>query len=169
MKKIRVITIALAGVFVAAFAMAAAVEEQGKEQDAKVELHNQTHCLVMGGKIDSTVYTDIQGQRVYYCCAGCSEKLVAEPDTYFKKAAASGVLFENVQTTCPVSGEELKDASVFTDFEGRRIVFCCDNCITRFEKTPQAFLTAMDNPDEAEEGLIKCDHPEGEDHEGHKH
>ena len=47
--------------------------------------HPQTHCPVMGGKIDSTVYTDIHGQRVYHCCPGCSESLKKDPDKFFKK------------------------------------------------------------------------------------
>lgn len=110
------------------------------------QLHNQTTCPVMGEKIDSTVYTDLQGQRVYFCCKGCSKKLKADPDKYFQKAAAEGVLFENIQTTCPVSGEKLTDKTVYTDFEGRRVYFCCKKCVADFDKEPQKFLTVMDKP-----------------------
>jgi YHS domain-containing protein len=88
------------------------VKETAKAESPK-KLKNQTHCPVMGGEIDSTAYTDIQGQRVYHCCPGCSKALKADPDKYFKKAAAEGVLFENIQTTCPVGGEELKEGLVY--------------------------------------------------------
>jgi YHS domain-containing protein len=135
--------------------------------EAPKELKNQTHCPVMGGKIDSTIYTDIQGQRVYHCCPMCSAKLKADPDKYFKKAAAEGVLFENIQTTCPVSGKELKDKSVYTDYEGRRIAFCCEMCPPKFEKDPQKYLQKLDEGTKAEpEKAMKMDH-DSSDHSGH--
>lgn len=127
------------------------------------ELKAQTLCPVMGGKIDSTIYTDIQGQRVYLCCAGCIKPLKKDPDKYFKKAAADGVLFENVQTSCPVSGKELKEKKVYADHEGRRVYFCCEGCIDKFEKDPQKYFTLFDKPagDEAvkkEKGHEGCNH-----------
>jgi YHS domain-containing protein len=135
--------------------------------DSPKELKNQTNCPVMGGKIDSTVYTDIQGQRVYHCCPMCSAKLKADPDTYFEKAAAEGVLFENIQTTCPVSGEKLEDKSVFTDYEGRRVVFCCKKCRGTFAEAPDKYLNKLDEgADTDTENKMEMDHS---DHSGHDH
>jgi len=138
----------------------------------KIELKEQTHCPVMGGKIDSTVYTDIQGQRVYHCCAGCSTPLKKDPDKYFQKAAAEGVLFENIQSTCPVSGEEIKKKEVALDFEGRQVYFCCEGCISSFKKDPQKYLMAMDSKSGKKESKEKHkaehDH-KGHDHKGHNH
>ncbi|MDH3889630.1 MAG: hypothetical protein OEV49_00985 [candidate division Zixibacteria bacterium] len=153
--------------------VAMAGEEATPVEKAKeVTLKNQTHCPVMGGKIDSTVYTDIQGQRVYHCCAGCGSPLKKDPDKYFKKAAAEGVLFENIQTKCPVSGEELKKGKAYTDYEGRRVYLCCEGCIPMFEKDPKKFLAALDKPaekSEAEEGKHDHDHDKDHDHSGHGH
>lgn len=115
-----------------------------------VAIKNQTHCPVMGGAIDSTVYTDIQGQRVYHCCPMCSKALKADPDRYFEKAAQQGVLFENIQTACPVSGEKLKDKDVFTDYMGRRVYFCCEKCIDEFGKDPKLILSRLDTPSKME-------------------
>jgi YHS domain-containing protein len=112
------------------------------------QLKNQTRCPVMGGKIDSTLYTDIQGQRVYHCCPMCSAKLKADPDTYFKTAAEAGILFEHIQTTCPVSGEKLKDKSVYVDYEGRRVVLCCAMCKDKFDADPAKYLKKLDEKDE---------------------
>lgn len=139
-------------------------EKQEAKKEAPVELKNQTLCPVMGGKIDSTVYTDIQGQRVYHCCPMCSAKLKKDPDTYFKKAAAEGILFENIQTTCPVSGEELVDKSVYADFEGRRIAFCCKKCRGTFNDDPGMFLSKLDAT------APKMEMPKMKTgHEGHNH
>lgn len=141
----------------AMLATVALADDAGKKEEVESqpkELKNQTHCPVMGGVIDSTVFTDIQGQRVYHCCPMCSAKLKADPDKYFKKAAAEGVLFENIQTTCPVSGEKLEDKSVLFDYEGRRVYFCCEMCQPKFEKDPRKYLSILDNMSSAkpEEG-----------------
>jgi YHS domain-containing protein len=154
-----------------AAAMAGDTEGE-KSTEAPKELKNQTHCPVMGGKIDSTVYTDIQGQRVYHCCPMCSAKLKADPDKYFQKAAKEGVLFENIQTTCPVSGEKLKDKSVYTDYEGRRVVFCCAKCRGTFNQDPDKYLKKLDEGTEAapaeEMKDMEMDHG-SDDHSGHNH
>lgn len=134
---------------------------------APKELKNQTHCPVMGGKIDSTTYTDIQGQRVYHCCPMCSARLKADPDKFFEKAAEEGVLFENIQTTCPVSGEKLDDKSVYTDHEGRRVVFCSKKCRATFDENPDKYLKKLDEgTDSGADDSTKMD---DSDHSGHNH
>lgn len=157
MKRLRQLTVAI-GLLTA---VSAAAADQKAVAETSKELKAQTRCPVMGGKIDSTIFTDIQGQRIYHCCGGCSEKLVADPDKYFQKAAAQGVLFENIQKTCPVSGETLEARNLYTDFEGRRIYFCCEKCQSKFAENPQEYLKAMDAPAKEK--------PASQDHSGHDH
>jgi len=164
MKLSRTLSIIVAMLLIASLAAFADEEKQDAKKETPVELKNQTVCPVMGGAIDSTVYTDIQGQRVYHCCAMCSAKLKKDPDTYFKKAASEGILFENIQTACPVSGEKLEDKSVFTDYEGRRIAFCCKKCHGTFNEDPNKFLTILDTPTNKMEGQEMK-----KNHEGHNH
>ena len=159
MKK-RLSLIMIAALVIAAIQVVAG--ENKTESTKSKELTNQTQCPVMGGKIDSTVFTDIQGQRVYHCCPACGEPLKADPDKYFQKASAEGVLFENIQTTCPVSGEMLQKKNVFSDHEGRRVYFCCEMCVAKFEKDPGKYLGMLDmNAKESESSK--------ESHEGHSH
>ncbi|MEW5924461.1 MAG: YHS domain-containing protein [Candidatus Zixiibacteriota bacterium] len=132
----------LAVIMLFALSAIAADEAKQTEPEKKVEFRNQTLCPVMGGPIDSTVYTDIQGQRVYHCCPMCSAKLKADPDKYFMEAAEQGILFENIQTTCPVSGEPI-DKAVYADYNGRRIYFCCEKCIAEFVKMPDEYLNKL--------------------------
>ncbi len=162
MKRMTLFTVMMT---IAAMLSISAFAADAPKDNAKAEkpaLHNQTHCPVMGGEIDSTVWTDIQGQRVYHCCPMCSAKLKADPDKYFKQAAAEGVLFENIQTECPVSHEVLENKDNFTDYEGRRIYFCCDKCVKSFAKDPQKYLSKMSVSDsESESGSkseTKMDH-----------
>ncbi len=164
MKLTKTISMIVAMLLITSFAAFAGDEKQENKKAMPVELKSQTICPVMGGKIDSTVYTDIQGQRVYHCCPMCSDKLKKDPDTYFKKAAVEGVLFENIQTTCPVSGEKLEDKSVYTDFEGRRITFCCEKCVGAFNEDPAKFLSKLETSTEKMEGHEMKMGQEGQDH-----
>ena len=157
----------IAGLLLTLSVAVAAADAKPADTAKAPELKAQTLCPVMGGKIDSTIYTDIQGQRVYLCCAGCIKPLKKDPDKYFKKAAADSVLFENVQTSCPVSGAELKEKKVYADHEGRRVYFCCEGCIDKFEKDPQKYLTLLDKPAGDERVKKEKGHEQG--HEGHNH
>jgi YHS domain-containing protein len=147
--------------------------EAKKTADAPKELKHQTNCPVMGGKIDSSAYTDIQGQRVYHCCPMCTKKLQADPDKYFEEAAAQGILFENIQTTCTVSGMELKDKSIYTDYKGRRLAFCSEAHRDAFNADPVKYLKKLDEQSAAQEN--KADEKtemkdmKDMDHSGDKH
>ena len=136
------------------------------KQESK-ELKPQTVCPVMGKPIDSSAFIDIQGQRVYFCCPGCEKKLKADPDKYFKKAADNNVLFENIQTRCPVSGEEI-DKTQYVDWNGRRIYFCCKKCVASFTKQPKLYLSNLDKPSDSGSGE-RSESPESESHDGHNH
>ncbi len=50
----------------------------------------QTHCPVMGGKINTELYADHNGKRVYFCCAGCIEPFKKNPEKFIKKLEDAG-------------------------------------------------------------------------------
>ena len=54
----------------------------------------QTICPVMGGKIDKNLYVDADGKRIYACCAGCVEKIKANPQKYIKQLEDQGITLE---------------------------------------------------------------------------
>ncbi|MBT3295451.1 MAG: HlyD family efflux transporter periplasmic adaptor subunit [Verrucomicrobia bacterium] len=51
----------------------------------------QTNCPVMGGAINKDVYADHEGQRVYFCCAGCDGRFREDPEKYLAIMRAKGV------------------------------------------------------------------------------
>lgn len=51
----------------------------------------QTTCPVLGGKINKEVYTDYQGQRIYFCCSGCDTEFKKDPEKYLQKMKEQGV------------------------------------------------------------------------------
>ncbi|MGE4488957.1 MAG: efflux RND transporter periplasmic adaptor subunit [Kiritimatiellales bacterium] len=50
----------------------------------------QTHCPVMGGEINKELFTDYNGMRIYFCCSGCQEKFLADPEKYIEQINAKG-------------------------------------------------------------------------------
>ena len=54
----------------------------------------QTTCPVGEGKIDKNLYVDADGKRIYVCCAGCIEKVKADPQKYIKQLEDQGVTLE---------------------------------------------------------------------------
>jgi YHS domain-containing protein len=108
----------------------------------------QAVCPVSGQAIDkaSSPHVDWEGQRVYFCCNKCPAKFKADPEKYFAKVAEAGVELENVQTACPVSGEDLGGEMgdpVKVTHKGRTVKLCCDMCKPKFEKEPAKYLAKL--------------------------
>jgi YHS domain-containing protein len=152
------------------FAVLAGAAEAEKPQATApaTAFTNQTHCPVMGGKIDSTVFTDIQGQRVYHCCPMCSGKLKDDPDTYFEKAAEQRVVFENIQTACTVSGDSLQDKSITLVHDGRTLAFCSELCRDTFRSDPEAHMGKLIDSQSAKSDA-KVKKSKKHDHSDHNH
>lgn len=47
------------------------------------------------------------------------------------------------QTLCPVMGNKI-NKSVFVDYQGKRIYFCCPGCIAAFKQNPEKCLKKME-------------------------
>jgi len=46
------------------------------------------------------------------------------------------------QATCPVTGNPINKA-VYTDYKGKRVYFCCPDCIANFSKNPEKYLKVL--------------------------
>ena len=109
----------------------------------KTEKMPQTVCPVLGEKINKDVYVDYQAQRIYFCCPACKETFLNDPEKYMKKIADENVLLESVQKNCPVMGGKI-DKNIYTDYNGRRIYFCCESCMQSFSKDPEKYLKKLE-------------------------
>lgn len=47
------------------------------------------------------------------------------------------------QVYCPITPEEEIDSEVFTEYEGRRVYFCCERCRARFLRDPGRYATRL--------------------------
>ncbi len=68
-------------------------------EDAPLAMKPQIHCPVMGGAIDKDEFTDYNGMRIYFCCGGCEETFMADPEEYLNQMRAEGIEPE------PLTGE----------------------------------------------------------------
>jgi YHS domain-containing protein len=105
----------------------------------------QTTCPVMGNKVNKDIYADYEGKRVYFCCKGCVEQFKKEPAKYVKKLEDEGVMLEKTpkpQTACPVMGNKI-NKDIYTDYEGKRVYFCCSGCVEKFKKEPAKYLKKL--------------------------
>lgn len=67
-------------------AATATAEEAKKTATATAASIEQTTCPIMdGNKIDKNVFVEYQGKKVYFCCADCKAKFLAEPEKYLAK------------------------------------------------------------------------------------
>ena len=57
------------------------------------------------------------------------------------------------QTTCPVMGNKI-DKSIYKDYQGKRIYFCCSGCPKTFDDDPDKYMKEM-----ADQGVILEDTP----------
>jgi len=62
------------------------------------------------------------------------------------------------QTTCPVLGEKI-DKGVYVDHQGKRVYFCCKDCIDTFKMDSAKYLKKLED-----EGVSLEETPSG----GHK-
>jgi len=61
----------------------------GDEDAGEVKM--QSICPIMGNPIDKEVFTDHDGKRVYFCCAGCIDTFNEDPATHISKMEKDGV------------------------------------------------------------------------------
>ncbi len=57
------------------------------------------------------------------------------------------------QTTCPVMGRQI-DKSLYEDYKGKRVYFCCPACPKQFKDDSKKYMKKM-----ADEGVILEDAP----------
>ena len=60
-------------------------EEVAQVEKVVAEAIEQTTCPVMEGAINKELFTEYKGKKVYFCCPGCKEKFLEEPEKYISK------------------------------------------------------------------------------------
>jgi len=72
-------------------------------------------------------------------------KIVALPLLLLSTLAAPvlGADEDLTNTTCPVMEGEEVDPELWVDYKGKRVYFCCDDCVERFNNDPERYLANL--------------------------
>jgi YHS domain-containing protein len=71
--------------------------------------------------------------------AGCAGKS-AEPSAAKDAAAPDTEPVQTAQANCPVMGDPI-DPEVFAEHNGKRVYFCCKDCIGKFKANPDKYFS----------------------------
>jgi YHS domain-containing protein len=62
-------------------------------------------------------------------------------------SSTAATLPAGANKVCPVSGDPV-DPTVYVDYKGKRVYFCCDDCPAKFKQAPEEYF-AKAYPDAA--------------------
>ncbi|MHC4503571.1 MAG: YHS domain-containing protein [Planctomycetota bacterium] len=116
----------------------------------------QTTCPVTGGGIDTGIYVDYKGTRVYFCCPRCPSAFKKDPEKYMKVLDArdakpkdttgAGPAVANkpkvVQTTCPIEGKTI-NGNIYLEHKGKLVYLCSLDCMQAFEDAPDKYVRKL--------------------------
>jgi YHS domain-containing protein len=122
-------------------------------------------CLVTHEKLGSMgdpVVKVYNGREIKFCCNGCVSKFEKNQSAYFDSldtAIASTQLASYPLQTCVVTGEKLGKMGPAVDYiyQNRLVRFCCNGCISTFEKDPAKYLKMIDDPKTATKAEPKAE------------
>jgi YHS domain-containing protein len=84
--------------------------------------------------------------------SGCEKKEAAAPSTPVAEPAGHGAAAPASapstsgisQKKCPVCGGEAIDPTVFVEYKGKKVYFCCSHCKEPFEKNPDKYAASIE-------------------------
>jgi YHS domain-containing protein len=109
-------------------------------------------CIVSGEKLGGMgdpVVKVYDGREVKFCCNGCVAKFEKDKATYMQKIDDAIIAQQKPTyplTTCVVSGEKLDGGqmqAVDYLYNNQLVRFCCNGCISKFEKDPEKYLSML--------------------------
>ncbi len=77
------------------------------------------------------------GLFVFDGCRKKSPQPVSPPS-----ANAPAAVMTTEQTMCPVMGGAI-DKSIFVEYKGKKVYFCCPSCKGEFEKDPEKYISKL--------------------------
>jgi YHS domain-containing protein len=60
-----------------------------------------------------------------------------------------------INTVCPVSGDKVGSVGkpVYAEYHGKKIAFCCKDCVKKFHKNPDKYGALAEKNQTADEGM----------------
>ena len=136
-----------------------------KKEDAKNKPINATCPVQSGEAIDAAQTTAYKGKTVAFCCEDCITTFKKDPEKYMKQIAADNKKAEDakkkekdkgkgespsagksakaVNQFCVVHPEDAVDETVTTEYEGKVVGFCCEDCQKKFDLDPALYAAKL--------------------------
>lgn len=130
---------------------AAAVKAQW---DALRPLAVQVACPVTGGVINRKISVDSPHGALYFADEAAKAKYQKDPKAFETKLADC----YTYQTQCAVMADEEIDPTVCVEHDGRKVYFCCANCIKKFNAEPAKYVAAVDAQVKANKAAMEKAH-----------
>ena len=156
---------------------AAAADDAAKKDEKKAEAAKpiNKNCPVEGGKVDPEVTLVHEGKTIGFCCAGCDEEFKKNPAKFMAVLAKEEAKDDKkdakdskdkkkeaeLNKKCPVTGDDA-DKSLTTEYKGRKVAFCCEDCVKDFKKDPKKYIAKLDKEKGGKSGEKKQDDAERE-------
>jgi YHS domain-containing protein len=166
------------------FAVSSHAAEKDAPKDKKAATPINKKCPVEHGDVDPEVTIQHEGKTIGFCCAGCDEEFKKDPAKYMaviakEEAAAKDAEKDKskdkkdankkdepkkeaeLNTKCPVTGDDA-DKTLTSEYKGRTIAFCCEDCVKDFKKDPKKYIAKLDEEKSRKSGEKKQDDAERE-------
>lgn len=127
-----------------------------EQQLAAAAIARQKICPVSGkplGSMGDPVAVDVNGQKVYVCCAGCVSAVKSDPAKYAAGrlqitvtiATQADAVAIAAQKVCPVMDEPLDamGGPYKVNADGQAIYICCPGCAKKIAAEPQKYLAIL--------------------------
>jgi YHS domain-containing protein len=127
-----------------------------EQQLAAAAIARQKICPVTGkplGSMGDPVAVDVDGQRLYVCCAGCVDTVKANPAKYaagrpditVTSATEADAPLIARQRVCPVMDEPLGSMGqpIKVMVGDKPIFLCCKGCIKKIQAEPAKYLAMV--------------------------
>ncbi len=115
-------------------------KDQAYPSDKVVDVKN-ANCPIGKGKAKDDVTFDWQGHRVHFCCSDCEAGFKEAPAKNLAIAMHPDLKIAG-NAKCPIMGEDDADPNTFVIYKDVLVNLCCDECIEKFKKDPDAALKA---------------------------
>jgi YHS domain-containing protein len=76
------------------------------------------------------------------CSSDLKKKEQPAPSSPAKPKATASAVTEVEQTICPVMAGKI-DKSIFTEYKGKKVYFCCNDCKAKFETDPEKYVANL--------------------------
>ena len=139
-----------------------------EQQLAAAAIARQKICPVSGkplGSMGDPVAVDVEGQKLYVCCAGCIDAVKSNPTKYASGRPQISVTMATqadaaamaAQKVCPVMDEPLGSMGmpIKVMVGDKPIYLCCKGCIKKIQAEPAKYLAMVYGEEKVGPGPVK--------------